>query len=286
MWFRKWVIERQTLPLISRDSGLSIRTLQRKFYEYLKEYPKWRIPQCRIVHLVIDGTYFTNNICLFVYRENDIQETLLYRTTTGEYAKEIYEDLINIMQVGIIIESVTCDGHRSAISAIKKCNKWIIKQNKTNKTDVQPIVIQRCLVHIQRGCLDYIKKEHQSVAGRRLRAIAMTICKIDSHEKQRLFVDAFRFWYFDNEKYIMQISKSKSGRTWKTHKDLYSAYQLIMNALPNMFHYLDNTLIPPTTNCIEAYFSHLKETVTFHRGLSHSHFRNFVRWYVYFRNNP
>ena len=285
VWFRKWVVERQTLPLISRDSGLSVRTLQRKFYDYLNDYPTWRIPQCRVVHLVIDGTYFANKICLFVYRENDIQETLLYRTTTGEYANEIYEDLINIMQVGIIIESVTCDGHKSAISAIKRCNKWIVKQNKANQTDVQPIVIQRCLVHIQRGCLDYIKKDHQSVAGRRLRAIVMTLCKIDSIEKQRLFIDAFSFWFFDNKEYIMQMSVSESGRKWRTHKALYSAYRLISNALPDMFRYLENLQIPSTTNSIEAYFSHLKETISFHRGLSHSHFRNFVRWYVYFRNN-
>ncbi|MFR9655477.1 MAG: hypothetical protein SNF94_00655 [Rikenellaceae bacterium] len=285
VWFRKWVIERQTLPLLSRDSGLSVSTLQRKFYDYLKSYPQWSIPKCRVVHLVIDGTYFTNKICLYVYRENEIQETLLYRTTTGEYASEIYEDLNNIMQVGIIIESVTCDGHKSAISAIEKCNKWIVKQNKASKTEVQPIVIQRCLVHIQRGCLDYIKKDHQSIAGRRLRAIAMTICKIDSFEKQRLFFEAFHFWFSDNEDYIMQMSTSESGRKWRTHKDIYGAYRLIMNALPDMFRYLENSKIPATSNCIEAYFSHLKETISFHRGLSHSHFRNFVRWYVYFRNN-
>ena len=285
VWFRKWIIERQTLPLLSRDSGLSVSTLQRKFYEYLKDYPSWSIPQCKVVNLVIDGTYFTNKICLFVYRENNIQETLLYRTTTGEYACEIYEDLINIMQVGIIIQSVTCDGHKSAISAINKCNKWIIKHNKINRTNIQNIVIQRCLVHIQRGCLDYLKKDHQSVAGRRLRRIAMTICKIDTFEKKRLFIEAFRFWFFDNEKYIMQMSESESGRKWRTHKDLYSAYRLIINAIPDMFHYLDNSKIPPTTNCMESYFSHLKETISFHRGLSHSHFRNFVRWYVYFRNN-
>ncbi len=284
VWFRKWVIERQTLPLISRDSGLSVSSLQRKFYEYLKEYPRWHIPPSRIVHLVIDGTYFTNKICLFVYRENDIQETLLYRTTTGEYASEIYEDLINIMQVGIIIESVTCDGHKSAISAITKCNKWILKRNKLDKTDIQPIVIQRCLVHIQRGCLDYIKKDHKSIAGHRLRSIVMTLCKIDTNEKKLLFTDAFEFWFLDNKEYIMQMSESESGRRWRTHKDLYSAYRLIVNALPNMFHYLENSQIPSTTNCIESYFSHLKETISFHRGLSHSHFRNFVRWYVFFRN--
>lgn len=54
-----------------------------------------------------------------------MKETLLYRTTSGEYADEIYQDLINIMSLGIVIESVTCDGHKSIIRAIKDANKWI-----------------------------------------------------------------------------------------------------------------------------------------------------------------
>ncbi len=63
--------------------------------------------------------------------------------------------------------------------------------------------------------MDYIKKDHHSVAGRRLRAIAMTLCKSDSIEKQRLLFAAFRFCFHDNEEYIMQISESESGRKWK-----------------------------------------------------------------------
>ena len=32
----------------------------------------------------------------------------------------------------------------------------------------------------------------------------------------------------------------------------------IKRALPNMFHYLDNTKIPKTTNSIESFFGHMK----------------------------
>ena len=176
VWFRKWIIERQTLSLISRDSGLSVRTLKRKFSHYLSNYPKWSIPKERVVHLVLDGTYFKSKICLFIYLDNQLRDAILYRTTTGEYAKEIYEDLVNIMSAGIIIQSITSDGHKSILKAIKDANKWIGVQNKKYITDIQPIVSQRCLVHIQRNCLTRLKKEHKSIAGQRLRAIAMTIC--------------------------------------------------------------------------------------------------------------
>jgi len=285
IWFKKWVIYRQTLESISRDSGLSTRTLRRKFSVYLNRYPCWVIPEYRLVNLVVDGTYFSNKICLFIYRENELKETLLYRTTSGEYADEIYQDLINIMSLGIVIESVTCDGHKSIIRAIKDANKWIKRYNKEHGTNHGPILVQRCLVHVQRGCLAYLKKDHKSVEGRHLRTIAMTVCKIDSIEKRELFVNAFTSWVNDTSEYLFhQTYNEQSGRMWRTHKALYSAYNTIKNALPCMFHYLNNTRIPRTTNCLEGFFSHLKDDISFHRGLSREHFKNFLRWYIWFKN--
>ena len=71
-----------------------------------------------------------HKICLFIYLDNQVKEALLYRTTTGEYVEEIYEDFVNIMSVGIIIVSVTSDGHTSTLKAIRNANKWIKQQNK------------------------------------------------------------------------------------------------------------------------------------------------------------
>lgn len=272
------------MPLISRDSGISIRTLKRKFSDYLSEYPKWSIPKDRVVHLVLDGTYFKNKVCLFIYLDNQLQEALLYRTTKGEYTSEILEDLINIMSAGIIIASVTSDGHKSILKAIKEANKWIKSYNRENIVEIQLIVSQRCLVHIQRNCLNTLKKDHKSVVGQRLRAIVMTICRLNDQEKRDMFTNAFNYWFEQNKQHITQFSQSESGNKWRTHKDLFKAYNGIKRAIPSMFHYLNNPKIPYTTNCLEGYFSHLKSDISFHRGLSKEHFRNFLRWYVYFKN--
>lgn len=285
IWLEKWVVHRQTLSEISQESGYSTRTLRYKFENYLNHYPIWTIPPEKAVNLVVDGTYFPNKVCLFVYRENTLQDTLLYRTTTGEYADEIYEDLLNILRLGIVIESITCDGHKSILRAIKQVNKWIKQHNRTNNTKVKPIVIQRCLVHIQRSCLTYIKREHKSDEGQRLRKIAMTMCKIETIEHKELFVNAFNSWCEDTKDYVSQQSYCiYRNRWWRTHKLLYSAYTTLKSALPNMFCYLDNDKIPRTTNCLEGYFSHLKTDIAVHRGLSEKHFRNFLRWYLWFKN--
>ena len=150
IWFKKWIIHRCTINDLCKESGYSERTLKYKFHSYLDAYPRWKISSKRVVNLVLDGTYWSNKICLFIYRENELKETLLYRTTTGEYVEEIAEDLINIMSTGVLIESVTCDGHKSTLKAIKEANKYIKTYNKENDTGIKQIVVQRCLIHVQR----------------------------------------------------------------------------------------------------------------------------------------
>lgn len=51
-----------------------------------------------------------------------------------------------------------------------------------------------------------------------------------------------------------------------------------------MFHYLENPNIPKTTNGIEGYFSHLKNHLDLHRGLTLKNRINFIKWYIYFSN--
>lgn len=44
------------------------------------------------VNLLIDGTYFSNKICLVVYRDHNIKMTLLYRITKSETLRDLKAD--------------------------------------------------------------------------------------------------------------------------------------------------------------------------------------------------
>jgi hypothetical protein len=125
IWFKKWIIGKQTLEYICQESGYSKRTLQNYFKYFLNKPPVFVIPQKEEVHLLIDGTYFTNDICLVVYRNNDIKCTQLYRISHSEAYHEIIEDLNNIKLLGIKVSSITCDGHRALLKAVKKVFKMI-----------------------------------------------------------------------------------------------------------------------------------------------------------------
>ena len=56
-------------------------------------------------------------------------------------------------------------------------------------------------------------------------------------------------------------------------------------AMPHLFAYLNDPAIPYTSNQLEGYFTHLKEKLTLHRGLRFESRKNFIKWYIHFKNN-
>ena len=67
VWFREWIVGKQTFAQLVAKSGYSERMLKRYFYGYLERYPTWRIRRSESVNLLVDGTYFANKVCLVLY---------------------------------------------------------------------------------------------------------------------------------------------------------------------------------------------------------------------------
>ena len=111
------VVGRHTLEQLTQLSGHSIRTLKRYFHCYLNEPPVLSVYPSERVNLLIDGTYFSQDLCLILYRDNTVKFTQLYRLTTGEWYEELKEDLENLLALQVQIESITCDGHKALLKA-------------------------------------------------------------------------------------------------------------------------------------------------------------------------
>ena len=122
------MLERQTFKTLSRDSNLSIDTLQRIFYAFLQQSPKVKIIKRSNVHLRMDATYF-RQFCLLCYQDHDDGYTQLTRFSDGEHYSEIKEDLDNLIKLGVQIESITTDGHKSILKAIKKSVPDVLVQS-------------------------------------------------------------------------------------------------------------------------------------------------------------
>lgn len=192
----------------------------------------------------MDATYF-ERFCLICYQDNSDGYTQLIRFTDNEDYLEMKEDLENLIKLGIQIESITTDGHKSILKAIKSA--------------IPEAKVQRCLVHIQRMCLLWLTRYPKHIAGQELRKIVLMLLKIQTQNDKTYWIEEFNNWYIRHKLYINEKTiNEETGRYWYTHKLIRRAYSSIKSALPNMFHYLKNASIPRTTNGIEGFFSHLK----------------------------
>jgi len=120
IWFKRWVRHKDTFEVLVKRSGYSKSKLQRIFRACLSSPPTFVIQQKLQLYLIIDGTYFTEGLCLIIYYDSRLKYCLLYRFSSNEFYREIKEDLDNLKKLGVDIAAVTCDGKKSIIRAVEK----------------------------------------------------------------------------------------------------------------------------------------------------------------------
>ena len=118
-----------------------------------------------------------------------------------------------------------------------------------------------------------------------LRRLVLQLLDIKNENDRLYWTRQLLQWHERHKEYLQQKTyQHQTRRYWYTHKLLRRSYLTIKRALPNMFHYLSNPKIPHTTNGIEGFFSHLKNHLDLHRGLTSEHRINFIKWYVFLSN--
>ena len=107
--------------------------------------------------------------------------TILYRLAEREALRDLKEDLRAIKDVGIEIESVTCDGASNIIRAVQ---------------EVCPeAIIQRCTFHIANEICTWLTKKPKSDAARELRQLAYYLSSVENHNQAQLWLREFIDWY-------------------------------------------------------------------------------------------
>ena len=91
VWFKKWVSGRMTIEEIASTSGYSSRQLHRWFDGYLDTWPSWTINTSTPIYLLIDGTYYSEDHCLIVYRAENLKRTIFYRFATHEDDERLHQ---------------------------------------------------------------------------------------------------------------------------------------------------------------------------------------------------
>lgn len=262
MWFKRWITEGYTIRQLVRQSGHSRATISRIIHYWLEHPPERAVSNRQSKYLIFDGTFLQRRKGMYVVMDGQTHDVVY-----GAYGiSEGPRDLLKFCQIlkaqGIEPKSATIDGNPHIFHVLQLV--W------------PSILIQRCLVHIQRQGLSWCRRHPKRTDAKSLRKILLTVLDIRSQYQRDEFEEAFDKW---NERYGLKISLT-SGHGWVA-SDLQRARSMLMKAMPFMFAFLADSNIPRSTNAIEGYFSRLKHRYRQHRGLTKRNRANFFHWYFH-----
>ena len=129
------------------------------------------------------------------------------------------------------------------------------------------IPFQMCLVHMERIVVRKITRKPQLEARQVLLALVKTLNSNPSFvfkERFKKYIEMYRD--FLNEKTF----NPENGQSFWTHKELRSAVLSVQMFLPYFFSYENTKGLSQTTNSLEGHFSHVRDIVRIHRGVSNS----------------
>lgn len=252
---------------MERSRGCRRDVLLKTIHRYLERPPEPKPKPNPHCHLIIDGTWFGKDYCLLVYWDVDLKYVQWWRYGTGEKVLEILDDLRGLKEAGVVCASITSDGAPGIVGAVGM--------------EYPNIPHQRCVTHLQRQALAFITRYPRTIAGKKIKPLVQWASKIDNYGLRDGWVKRFDYWCVASEEFLKERSWSDDGsQSWYTHKQLRRARALIKNALPDLFHYLDDPTIPKTSNGLEGRFGGLKQHYGQHRGLCEGRREGYIAWYL------
>lgn len=231
-------------------------TLSRKFSQtknVLKSVPLKKLPAELV--LILDGTWISKQKLLSLAFEYLSSQPLAWSFDDYEsYAS--WKELLLEIRLRFNVMAVVSDGQKGLRKAIK---------------EVFPEALhQRCLAHVIRLSLAWLTRNPKTKAGEDLRNIILTLSKAKTKIEAGIWKKSFELWdeYYDS--FLQQKSLNPiTGINWFTHKKLRAVRSLIKNALPDLFWFLEDRLIPNTTNAVEGGInSPVSELLRRHRGIT------------------
>lgn len=248
LW-KEYIFNKQTVRELKENYHFDKRVIKELLNQY-KPPKKSHFP--RRINLVVDATYFglrkeQTSWCLVVFRDPKSKENIWWKFCDTETTSVYREGEEYLESLGYTIKSVTGDGFEG------------IKQAFSG------IPYQMCHVHMERLVVKGTTKNPQTEAGQILLAIVKTLKETDRETfRKRLQIFLEKYRDFLNEKTTHPIS----GETSLTHEGVVFAFKSLIRFEPFLFTYKQNKNIPRTTNSLEGHFSHIKDILTVHRGLS------------------
>ncbi len=138
------------------------------------------------------------------------------------------------------------------------------------------IILQRCVVHVNRQGLSWCRNHPHRTEAIHLRQLFIELNTVSTAEQRDTFLTHYDTW----ERRFGYRFKKSTHRAYVA-SDLSKARNMLRRALPTLFPFLDNDRIPRTSNAIEGYFGRMKEHYRRHRGMAKKNRSAFFQWYFF-----
>lgn len=249
LW-NEFVFAKQTLRELEETFGYS-KTQLKTMFKGIPTLKKEHKP--RFINLVVDATFFgkkeTGQWGVVVFRDAKEKENLWWEFVLDETVQSYERGKYTLLSLGYTFNAVTCDGLPGLINVFKG------------------IPVQFCHFHQTQIVKRYVTENPKLIAGHDLLLLVQTLTlstEIVFVQQLNQYIEKYR--PFLNEKTIDLFS----GKSVFTHRKLRSAIRSLSHNIPFLFTYqkYPELYIPNTTNTIESHFSHIKDIVRIHRGLT------------------
>jgi transposase-like protein len=264
-WFKLWIIEAYSVRELAIIKRVSQSTVKRVIKYWIKQTPNQSSNDfSEVKHIILDGTFLKRPRGIYAAMDSETHKLIYAAVNVRESAKDLLDFYSKLSEAGLYPESATTDGNTAQMKQLRLI--W------------PEIKLQRCIVHVQRQGLSWCRRNPKRTDAKHLRELLLKLTEVKTKEESQRFIKGFYAW----ENRFGTGIESSPNRGW-VFSDIIRARSMVIKAIPNLFHYIDNSKIARSTNALEGYFSRVKEHYRLHRGLSKRNKINYFKWYFYLK---
>lgn len=255
--FDSWLTDYQSLSSVARKKNIHRATLYRRFkniWPEVKQNTSLKIAGPAV--LILDGLYISKDCVVLIVFDGVSNKPILWGFAKRENFYTWANILDRIKSSGISVRGIVSDGQKGLILALKM--------------NFPSISHQRCMAHIVRLSLAWLTMKPKTEAGISLRSLVILLHKIKTKEESEIWINSYLKWRESFHDFLKEKSINPlTGYRWYTHRKLRAVNSLINRALPSLFIFLEDPLIPSTTNKVEGGINApLVELLHRHRGIN------------------
>jgi hypothetical protein len=253
--YASYSMGRRTLAEISHQTGLSLRTWQRRFDAYTPPVPVIEV-SAEPVALTFDATFFGRGYGVLIFRA--LGKNIHWQEIANERMADIEAGLLHLKRQGWLFSSITLDGRKGAISLLE----WHFPD----------VPIQMCLFHQKAIIRRYLTNTPKTKCAKELQALMSFFL----HIPEKLFLECLA----DLQMRYADFLKERNDKKQFMHRRLRSALRSLRTNAPYLFAYqrFPELAIPATTNSCDGSFAHWKAKIKIHRGMRHHRRAKMIRF--------